>query len=170
MKPESPSSANSQLGIRLRVEIFVVANGSTSPIADISVEVVVCTVKLNALLAIELVKVVDKTDAAIVTASDGIGVIAAELVDAVAELVVNAGIDLDINIADGVNARIRCPECIHSISPLQNGVRSWRPKNAAVWKSKWSVYGAVLPVLPCDSMFDIWMEGQNNTQQSNGRR
>ena len=124
MKPESPSSANSQLGIRLHAELFVVANGSTSPIADIAVEFVICTVNLNALLAIKLVKVVDKTDAAIVTTSDGVDVIAAELVDAVAELVVNVGIDLDIDIADGIDEQIGCPECIHSISPSRNVVHS----------------------------------------------
>ena len=51
------------------------------------------------------------------------------------ELVVDATVDVGIGNDVGVDARIGCPECIHSISPSRNVVHSWH-KKAAVWKTK----------------------------------
>ena len=52
----------------------------------------------------------------------------------VVELGFDATVD-DVDTDVGVDARIGCLECIHSISPSQNVVHSWH-KNSAVWKLK----------------------------------
>ena len=91
----------------MRAALVVIAIGSTSCVADVAADV--------------LVGVVDETNAAIVAVSDGIDTIASDLV-------VNASVDVGISV--GADARSGCAECIHSISPSRNVVRS------AVWKSK----------------------------------
>ena len=96
----------------MRATLVVVTIGSTTCVADVAVDV--------------LVRVIDETNATIVAVSDGINTIASELV-------VDPSVDVGISV--GADARIGCTECIHSISPSQNVVRSWH-KNAAVWKSK----------------------------------
>ena len=143
-----PSHANGQFGIRAAT--VGIAIGITSGDNDIAVEVT----KVSA---------VAEPVAAIIAACDRVDMIAAELLEADAgfgidagigcpecihsifvpavELVVNATIDVGTGNDVGVDARIGCPECIHSISPSRNVVRSWRPKNAAVWKSKRNVLG-----------------------------
>ena len=58
----------------------------------------------------------------------------------VIELGFDATVD-DVDTDVGIDARIGCLECIHSISPSGKIVRSWLSKNAAVWKSKLAVLG-----------------------------
>ena len=58
-----------------------------------------------------------------------------------AELVVDGGTDVGIggdlgaDVDAGISVQIGCLECIHSISPSRNAVRSW-DKNAGIWKWK----------------------------------
>ena len=101
-----PLHANGQFGIRAAT--VGIATGITSGDNDIAVEVA----KVSA---------VAEPVAAIIAPCDRVDMIAAELLDA------DAGF--------GIEAGIGCSECIHSISPSRNVVRSWH-KNAAVWKSK----------------------------------
>ena len=101
----------------MRAALVVVAIGSISCIADVAADV--------------LVGVVDETNDAIVAVSDGIDTIAFDLF-------VNASVDVGISV--GAEAWIGCAECIHSISPSRNAVRSW-DKNAGIWKSTLEILG-----------------------------